>query len=237
MSNTSEVNCETHEPIRHGEKTIGGAEDESDGVPERSGAEQDGSETEFISNETAEYGEGQTGIKISYVLKEKEIYECLRQAGTVKTGGRTFVFVNIALIVLSAVLLIAGIVTGKNMYYFYTAIGATMFIVFGFFPIRINHIRAKSSADGHKILMKIYPEYIQMGHEPKKWKIPLDGTVDSVKIDEMIAIFIKEKDDPKGKQGQKMVILPLRCVDPVVIPEVQAIIFAGTKHRKISRHI
>lgn len=210
-------------------------EGEAEGQPGRSSAAWDGSQAEIVAEDSAQYEEQHTGIQISYVLEEKEIYECLKKNSYLRTTGPVFIFGIVVLAVLAVVFLILGTVTYRSLFYFYAASCATLIVLLGFFPIQNNRSRAKNSADGHTIRMIIYPDHIQMGRGIKRWEVPLDGSVEFAQFEDLIMLFVKEKDDPKGKLMQKMIILPLRCIKPAVLPEVRAMLVAGTKPKKMPK--
>ena len=189
--------------------------------------------SEFISDETEECDQEETGIKVAYVLKKEEIYECLKTAGTLKTSGKLYIFINSVFTALAIAFLIYGKIAGKASFFLLAAVFVSFIVLFGIFPIRINHIRAESSADGHKICMRIYPKHIEVGRGVNKLNIPLDGTAESAEVDNMIVLILNNEDGRKEKKESKMVILPLRCLDPVLLPDVQTAVFSGTKPRKI----
>ena len=64
---------------------------------------------------------------------------------------------------------------------------------------------------------------VQIGSGDGEWEIPLDGSCLRVEYKNMILLFPAKK--------KHMVILPLRCVEPGVLPEVQAMLVSGT-HRE-----
>jgi hypothetical protein len=189
--------------------------------------------SKLVSAENQEFGEQQTGIELSYVLKEEEIYECLKRSSYLHMNKKTSILVMAGLAVLAIVFLTIGISTYRRLFYFYAASCATLIVVLGVFPYQSNKSRARASADGHTIRMTIYPDHIQVGRGVKRWDIPLDGSAEYAQIDNMLVLYVAEKDDPKRKLGQKMVIIPMRCIKPRILPDVQAIIIAGTKPKKI----
>ncbi len=73
--------------------------------------------------------------------------------------------------------------------------------------------------DDEEIQMEIYPSMIEMGKHNNKWIIPLDGTVTCKKINNM---FVLQTDK------SHITILPLRCIEPSVLPDVEAMILSGT---------
>lgn len=201
-------------PEPRGEKTPE-EEDREDSI------EWDGSEAELVADESAEvFDEQHTGIKLKYVLTSREIFRALRKVQY--TGTR------IALSVV-AVLLCAGTAgmflvrwsAAKDPRYIsLAAVCILLILVVGVYPSLRMKIHSVRIADGKEIRMKIYPDHIEMGLFDKKWEILLDGSSESLHFDNMIVLYIRDGN---------MVILPLRCVEPAVLPEVQAMILAGTQ--------
>ncbi len=204
--------------------------EDADGPHDRSPAADTASG--FVANGKMEYGHEETGIKVTYVLTKEEIYECLKNTGGIKTGGKLFAAVNIVFTALAAAFLIYGRISGSALYFILSAVFISFILIFGFFPVRINKARAESRADGHTVCMSIYPRHIELGSGINKLNIPLDGTAESEKVGDMIVIVLKNSKGCKGVNGNMMAILPLRCLDSVLVPDVQAVIFSGTKHRR-----
>ena len=103
---------------------------------------------------------------------------------------------------------------------FLAVVCAAVVVLIGALPTCTMWVHSKKYADGHEVRMKIYPDHIEMGQVEKKWEIPLDGTTERAVFKNLMILYIGSKN---------MVILPLRCVEPTVLPEVQAMIFAGTQ--------
>ncbi|OCN01600.1 hypothetical protein A7X67_00440 [Clostridium sp. W14A] len=192
-------------------------------------------ESKLVPPDGEEYEEQQTGIELSYSLREEEIYECLKRSSYLHMNRKTSVLVLAALAVLAVAFLAVGIATYRSLFYFYAASCATLIIVLGVFPYQNNKARARSSADGHTVRMAVYPDHIQVGRGIKRWEIPMDGTAEFAQIENMLVLYVAEKDDPKRKIGQKMVIIPTRCIKPRNLPDVQAMIVAGTKPKKMPK--
>ena len=211
-------------------------ENETNSKPPETREETEGPHpAELVTDGNGGYEEQQTGIELSYVLKEDEIYECLKRSSFLRTNGRVFAFEIAGLAVLAVVFLVIGITTYRSLFYFYAASCATLIVVLGVFPYQNNKARAHSSADGHTIRMAVYPDRIQLGRGTKRWDVPLDGTAECAQFENMIVLYVPERNDPKRRVGQRMIVLPLRCVGPRVLPEVQAMIVAGTRPKKIPR--
>ena len=119
-------------------------------------------------------------------------------------------------------------------FYFWAAPFPIFMVLAAVLPVRENRKRAKAEADGRRISMQVYPDRIQVGGNGKQWLVPLDGTSRSAGIGGMIVLFA-EGSKTGGSLGEKLIILPLRCVDPSVLPEIQAMIMAGTVPKRLSR--
>lgn len=188
-------------------------EEETDGV------EWDGSEAELVADDdAAEYEEQNTGIALKYTLRRDEIFRVLMK--TQYTQARIALSVVATLLgIVMAVVFFVRAAGGRSEF---APLGAVcLVVVFLIVPSPVFSIRnsAKKSADGNEIRMEIYPDHIEMGGARNSWEIPLDGTVECSTLQGLIVLYI----------GKNMVILPLRCVEPAVLPEVQAMIFAGTR--------
>lgn len=187
-------------------------EEETDSV------EWDGSEAELVADEdAAEYEEQNTGIQLKYTLKQDEIFRVLMK--TQYTQRRILLSVVAALLgILVAAVSFIRVSEGQGGY---TVLGVVcLALILIAVPSPIVHMRssAKTAADGKEIRMTVYPDHIEMGTQ-NTWEIQLDGTVERSVLPDLIVLYI----------GSNMVILPLRCIEPAVLPEVQAMIFAGTR--------
>ena len=182
--------------------------------------EWDGSEAELVADESTEYGDHHTGIKLKYSLKSKEIFYALMK--TQYTSTR--IALSIIAVALSAVVVVGFLIrintTGETGMAWLVLLCGILMIVISVVPTAEMKHHSKKMADGNEIKMKIYPDHIQMGHEDKQWEIPLDGTSERTIFQNLMILYIG---------GKNMVILPIRCVEPNVLPEVQAMIFAGTE--------
>lgn len=183
--------------------------------------EWDGSEAELVADESAEVFEEQhTGIKLKYVLTSGEIFRALRKVQY--TGTRVALSVVAVLLCAGAagMFLVKWNATGNHRYMSLAAVCILMVLIIGAYPSLRIKLHAVKIADGKEIRMKIYPDHIEMGLFDKKWEIPLDGSCERLHFDNMIVLYIRDGN---------MVILPLRCVEPAVLPEVQGMILAGTQ--------
>ena len=184
----------------------------------------DGSEAEIVAEGADEdYKDTITGVKLSYVLTEEEIRTCMRATQFDKRRKKRM---RIQLIVFS-VLFLAFLVLfflnhNADNLFFATVCAAFIFIMIFLPDIRIKQ-DARRNTDGKEICMEVYPHKIEMGRGENQWEIPLDGSCQSAIYQQNIVVYFK---------GDDMVILPMRCVEPSVLPEVQAAILAGTHPRE-----
>lgn len=196
--------------------------EDADETEER--VEWDGSEAELVTDDTAaEYEDQNTGIKLKYSLKPEEILKAL-----IKTQyTQTRIALSVIAVLLSAVLAIVFAIkagtTGNGSFGSLAVVCVLIILVVVFIPFAKVKQMAHKAAQGNEVKMKIYPDHIEMGHEETRWEIPLDGTRERVVFQNLILLYIDAKN---------MVILPLRCVEPAVLPEVQAMIFAGTQPKR-----
>ena len=183
--------------------------------------EWDGSEAELVADESAaEYEEQHTGIQLKYSLRSKEIFSTLMKTQYTQIRIALSAAAVLLSAVLAAVFLVQLSTTGNSSFASLASVCILLIFVIVLIPIAKIRQTAQRAADGHEIKMKIYPDHIEMGQEKSSWEIPLDGTKERTVLPNLIILYIDEKN---------LVILPLRCVEPAVLPEVQAMIFAGTQ--------
>lgn len=209
------------------------AESDSPEPPERQGEqppedeqediiEWDGSEAELVADDAAEYEEQQTGIKLSYILRQEEILECLKKSGFIKTTGTRAVAETVILVALAVVFIVTYFLQKNANSLVFGVISLLLIAVIWIVPQQGMKRRAKDLADGKEIQMEIYPDNIVMGQGEGRWEIPLDGTSESEEDSNLLLIYSQDR----------TVILPLRCVEPSVLPEVQAMVISGTQPKQ-----
>lgn len=186
--------------------------------------EWDGSEAELVADGAdQEYKDTVTGFKFSYILREEEIYACMKETQyDQKRKRRTAVELCIFSALLLFFLVSFFLYRQPDNLFFATVCAAFIFIMIFLPGIRIKQ-DAKRNADDKEVCMEVYPDEIVMGQGERKWKIPLDGSCRSAVIQQNLVVYFK---------GDDMVILPMRCVEPDILPEIEAIIQAGTSRSK-----
>lgn len=190
--------------------------------------EWDGSEAELVPDEDAEeFEDNFAGIKISYVLKEEEIYDALRASKSYQRAKKRLIVESIIACIMAGVFFVMfGIEStsiysvGVNWLTLSFAVICLILSVIIWPSARYSlHKNAKRLANNEEIQMEIYPALIEMGRDMDKWVIPLDGTVACKKTNHL---FVLQTDK------SHITILPLRCIEPSVLPDVEAIILSGT---------
>lgn len=184
----------------------------------------DGSEAELVMEEdAAEYEIPQTGIRLSCRLKLEEAEEALKRSGFTKTMGRRAVVDLVILGVLAVLFLGQYFWMQVAQALFFAVVAVLCMGLVAFVPWigrrRLARRICEDPASGH-VCCVVYPDALVLGEGERQWEIPLDGSCRMEEYKQMLLLF------PAGREN--LVILPLRCVEPSVLPEVQAILEAGT---------
>ena len=193
-----------------------------DGTPEEeSHADWDGNEAELVADEdAAEYEEQNTGIQLSYVLKEHEILECLKSSGMMsRTTGKRAVIETIILGVLAVVFFVTYLVENKNDPLFFSGICLLVIAIIWIVPQVGMRRKARSLTDGKEIKVVVYPDVIEIGENEGYWEIPLDGSCVLHRENRLLFLY----------SGSRALILPLRSIEPAVLADVEARILAGSR--------
>lgn len=188
---------------------------------EDNSCEWDGSEAKFVEDDDAEeYEIPMSGIKLSYTITAEEYFKCLKHSGIYKSQGTRGIIEAVLLGIIAVVFFIAYFLGGSASNIFFGCISLLFIAVLFTVPNLHMKSMAKSMADGKIIEAEIYPDSIEIGREDGAWEIPLDGTSKIMEFDNIIMIFA---DKNRG------FAIPERAIDPDYIPEIKAILLAGTK--------
>lgn len=182
--------------------------------------EWDGSEAELVADDDApEYEEQQTGFKLCYTLREQEVLSCLKTTDLCKTSGKRAVVETVLLTILFVTFLVSFFFRGYQVdSLVFAVICALLMGVIWIVPKQGLKNRARQLAGAKEISVEIYPDSIDIGEGEGAWSIPLDGT----------AMLEKQERQMVVHAGKNMLILPFRAIEPAVLPEIQAMIVAGT---------
>lgn len=204
---------ETAEVVRIAEE-LKRAQEEED---EEENREWDGSETEFVEDDDAEeYEIPMAGIKLSYVLTAEEYFKCLKHSGMYKFQTLRVILLGALAVAFFVLYFTDGNISNMILGCLCLVFIAVMLIV----PTVHMKSVAKGLADGRTIEAEIFPDIIEIGRDDGAWKIKLDGTSRILEFDNIIMIFADEN---------RSFAIPERAIEPDYIPEIKAILFAGTK--------
>lgn len=180
----------------------------------------DGSEAEFVPDEDAEvYEEQSPGIGLNYVLRPEEVFECLKRSGFSKTTG---VRASVEAVILGIAAVACGVSYLMSWNGNSLLLAVICLVLIGVVCL-VPHFgmkhRAKQIASGKELRVEVYPDEIQVGRGEGEWEIPLDGTSTLEEYEELMVLTTPQK---------RMLCIPMRSVEPSVLPDVQAMLLAGT---------
>lgn len=206
------------------EQRINEIAEELENLEDSKNPEWDGSEAEFVEDDDfAEYEIPETGIKLSYVLTQDEMYRCLYHSNSFKTKGTRAVVQSIILAVAAVIFFITYFI-GDNQYsgynIFFGIVSLVMIAVIWVVPHLHMKSMAKLMADGKTIETEIYPTHIDIGRDDGAWSIELDGSSEIEEFDNIFMIYTQK--------GQNFAI-PERVIEPELYNEIRAILLSGTK--------
>lgn len=208
------------ELIREIEEELGGLE--SDENPEW-----DGSEAEYVSNDDAEkYEIPETGVRLSYVMTQDEMYKCLYHSDMIKTKGARAVIQSIILAfaaVVFAVVYFTSTSEFNQFNLFFAGVSLAMIAVIWIVPHMHLKSMAKLLADGKTMEAEIYPTHVDIGREDGQWTIELDGSATIEEFDNIIMIYNKK---------DRAFAIPERVIEPEIFNEVRAILLSGTQPKR-----
>ena len=181
----------------------------------------DGSESEFIADDDALiYEEQQTGIKLDYQLNFNEILFCLRRFSGLRRENKKVLIETILLALAGAGSFVAY---GMNFVVANLILGIACLLLIGLIwivPQQFLRNYAKTlSKEKKPIYVEVYPDEIVVGNEGKERKIELDGSCKYQEMDHMYLLF-----PPDGE----ILVIPMRVIEPDFLPDVQAMLVAGT---------
>ena len=186
--------------------------------------EWDGSESELVADDDAEdYEIPETGIKISYVMTQDELYKCLYYSSFYKTKGSRATATAV-LFALAGIAFFVAFFLGNPVYkshdLFFGIFCFIMTAIVLIIPGIHMKSEAKKAANGKKINAEIYPDHIDIGEGEGAWSIDLDGNCILREFDNIFMISLND--------GRNFAI-PERVIEPEVYNEVKAILISGTK--------
>lgn len=180
----------------------------------------DGSESLFVEDDDAtEYEEKYSGIKFSFSLKDRELISCLKHCGW---NTNLFIFGTAVFLLTDIITLLIFILKNDRFcfFVFILAILISIFWTLSILPAFFSKLAYQKSLIGQKLDLEIYPDSIIIKENNVEQKIPLDGSCKYENFKDMFLIFLKDK---------KVFIIPKRVIEPDFLPDVEAMLIAGTK--------
>lgn len=202
-----------------------GSEEKScdDGEDVRKPENWDGSEAEIVlDNETEEYEEETTGIKVKYALKPEETEKFIKHSESyqkTKKSQKTHTAIQSAVL---ASMIVFALITGILWYWWITALPAAALVIIWLVPFLGIKKTVRELTGNEQITVEVFPDKIEITGPDYKKEILLNDSCESEEYEDMIVIFYK---------NNLSLIIPLRAVEPEFRPEFQAMIFAGAKPR------
>lgn len=179
----------------------------------------DDSESELTADNVEEYEEKATGIKLKYVLEENEIIEIFKHTENYQKNCKLQKNSTIVQIILLLMLILLWILRNNIYYGFMTILPlGSMGIIWGLPYFSLKRL-AKEFYSGEEVRLSIFPDRICMEVKDKSREILLDGTAEFEEVIEMLIITPKD---------QNTLIIPLRAIESEFLPDIQAMITAGT---------
>jgi hypothetical protein len=202
----------------------------ADADPGRSTAEQNPPhEAELVSDHTKDFEEPQTGISLICDLTDKEIRENIRKTGFLRATNFMDYLMAVVVVVYTVVTFRQILAYGapKNW-----LILVCLFLITGSFlamPFsNMNHEKKKYQAS-RMGKVTIYPDRIELPESGSE--LPLDGTAELLRTETAFTLFFPPEKDSKG-QEPRFLVIPLRSVSGELLPDVEAMLTAGTRPKK-----
>ena len=201
------------------EKSLSDEEEHDPEEDEETENKWDGSESEFVEDDDAtEYEDKYSGIKFSYALTPEEIFSCIKHCGIDKNTKR---WSNAVLSLVAVCVLAFYVETRKTEFLvgFILSVALLSFWVFGGFHLIFKKMRYKRMSADKKLSVEIYPDSITIKNNLKEAVVNLDGSCVFEEYKDMFLIHLSK---------QRIFIIPIRAIEPEFLPDVQAMLVAGT---------
>ncbi len=200
-------------------ENFGNSEENSESPEE----EWDGSEAEIVvDDESEEYEEENTGIKIKYTLKPEEIREFVQSSEGYEKNKKAQKKHTIIQSIVFVLMVILSIITGNRYYLILSAFPIVSLGLIWIVPyIGVRNLIGKVLRN-QEFSVEVFPDKIDVTTKNSKKEIMLDGSCESEEFENMIQIF---------SDGELALIIPTRAVEPEFLADLQAMVLAGTRPR------
>lgn len=173
-----------------------------------------------LDDETEEYEEEATGIKIKYKLTGEEVKKFIKHSESYKRNKEAQKKHTIIQLVVFLAMIVLSFISGSKYYFWISAFPLVALFFIWFVPvISVKNIIKKILLE-KEITVEIFPDKIEVCKNGTEREITLDGTCECSEYDNLIFISSLEGNS---------IIIPLRAIEPDFRAEVQAMIMAGSK--------
>ncbi len=184
----------------------------------------EGEEAEIVADdETEEYEDEFTGIKIKYTLKSEEIYDFIKHSEKTKNKLKWQKKHTVFPVCLLIVMIVLGFLTRNVLFVWFLAFPITALVLVWLIPFLSTKKIANKILNLNGTTVEIFPDKIEITEGENRREILFDGSYRFEEYDGMLIIT---------KNGHLRLILPMRAVEPEFRAEVQAIILAGVKPKE-----
>ncbi len=188
----------------------------------------DGSEAEMVPDEDAEeFEEDHTAIKLTYTLRPREWYLGLLTQKLPKRKRALLWVLRVVLVGLAVCAFWAASVSGTAALVVLGVLCLVGFCATGAPYAWLSHL-ANVRTETDPYTLKIYPEELEVSHSGAVYTLPLDGTCTLERAHGLLLLYRGIRYIEKSP----LLILPLRSVEPGMLPDVEAVLCAGTRRRE-----
>lgn len=181
----------------------------------------DGTNTEFISESELTLDSNEpAGIKIKYQATLDEVYNCIETRSKNKGRGKAQIRYTIIHGILISLLIFAASAVHNQVYYALSLIPIFSIILMWILPSAVNMSTAKKTAAKGRLCVDVFRESILVKSDGAYREIKLNGTSLYEEVGDTMIITPPEGDE---------LMIPERVIDPEYLPDVQAMISAGTR--------
>lgn len=185
--------------------------------------EWDGSEAEIVvDDESEEYEDENTGIKIKYSLKPEEVREFVQNSDGYEKNKKAQKKHTIIQSIVFVLMILLGLISGNGYYMLLSLFPLLSLLLIWVIPYVGIRKLIGNVLKNQEFWVEVFPDKIDVISRGGKKEIMLDGSCESEELKNMIEIF---------SCGELALIIPMRAVEPEFKADLQAMIFAGTRLR------
>lgn len=181
----------------------------------------DGSESELVmENQNERFEKNLTGIKLKYTISEKEVMDIFKCTEGYKKNcklQRTHILIQSFIFV---ILLMLRLRVDNTYYTILLMLPLLAIVAILAMPILSMKKLARSFSAGKETNIEIFPDKILVDMPGFQKVINLDGTVAYEQVAGVIILRPKE---------DNTILIPIRAIEPEFLPDVQAMLMAGTQ--------